>query len=47
MTKKETLQKVCDEIKANLAPILEEFVEEKERMIALKKPAKLGEISSI
>ena len=31
-----------EEIKAKLAPILKEFVEEKERMIALKKPAKLG-----
>ena len=31
-----------EEIKAKLAPILEEFVEEKERMFALKKPAKLG-----
>jgi hypothetical protein len=31
-----------EEIKAKLAPILNEFVDEKERMIALKKPAKLG-----
>lgn len=30
------------EIKETLAPILAEFIEEKERMIALKKPAKLG-----
>ena len=31
-----------EEIKEKLAPILAEFVDEKERMIALKKPAKLG-----
>lgn len=31
-----------EDIKEKLAPILEEFVEEKERMIALKKPVKLG-----
>lgn len=31
-----------EEIKEKLAPILEEFVDEKERMIALKKPVKLG-----
>jgi hypothetical protein len=31
-----------EKIKETLAPILTEFIEEKERMIALKKPAKLG-----
>lgn len=31
-----------EEIKAKLAPILEEFLEEKERMFAMKKPVKLG-----
>ena len=31
-----------EEIKATLAPILEEFIEEKERMFAMKKPVKLG-----
>ena len=31
-----------EEIKAKLAPILEEFIEEKERMFAMKKPVKLG-----
>ena len=31
-----------EKIKETLAPILAEFIEEKERMMALKKPAKLG-----
>lgn len=31
-----------EEIKAKLAPILAEFVDEKERMFAMKKPVKLG-----
>ena len=31
-----------EEIKAKLAPILREFLEEKERMFAMKKPVKLG-----